>query len=110
MKKLLLLAMTVVFVFGGVSYEKADKQQRMWILECQDAVKDRLKDANSAKFKNVFYSKSGGVHMTCGEVNSKNSFGGYSGNVRFISAGKPEMTFFENEVSDFQNLWDKFCK
>ena len=59
-------------------------------------VKERLKDPFSAKFRNVeFYGTyidiGGGEkiparsYTLCGEVNSKNSFGGYVGYARFIS-------------------------
>jgi len=48
--------------------------------------------------------------MTCGEVNSKNSFGGYGGYQKFVSAGKAELTFLEEEVSDFNVVWNRKCK
>jgi hypothetical protein len=44
-----------------------------------------LKDSESARFRNERIAKSGAL---CGEVNSKNSFGGYVGFKRFILAGQ----------------------
>jgi hypothetical protein len=55
-----------------------------------NAVKNDLKDPDSARFRNVVYYgsyikfKDGkrvrlGTHTICGEVNAKNSFGGYGG-------------------------------
>jgi hypothetical protein len=45
------------------------------------ALEDRLKDADSAKFRALKYlaSESPGSWAMCGEVNAKNSYGGYSG-------------------------------
>lgn len=41
------------------------------------AMQDRLKDADSAKFRNVYViGKGGGI---CGEVNAKNGYGAYAG-------------------------------
>ena len=48
--------------------------------------------------------------MTCGEVNSKNSLGGYVGYQRFVSAGKAELTFLEEEAADFSGVWNRFCQ
>ena len=48
--------------------------------------------------------------MTCGEVNSKNSFGAYTGFQKFVSAGKPELTFLQEQVPDFEIVWDRLCK
>ncbi len=46
-----------------------------------DAVKERLKDPYSAKFHKVVDHKLG---VVCGEVNSKNSMGAYTGNKLFL--------------------------
>ncbi|MBD9599394.1 hypothetical protein IB252_06065 [Pseudomonas sp. PDM10] len=63
-----------------------------------------LKDPGSAEFRNQ--------RGFCGEVNSKNSFGGYGGFRRFIAATK-EMVVFEKDgrlsSSDFEQAWSKFC-
>lgn len=43
----------------------------------REAMQDRLKDADSAKFRNVYAI--GSIPSICGEVNAKNSMGAYSG-------------------------------
>ena len=48
----------------------------------KDRVKSNLKDPYSAHFKNIFYSPEDSA--ICGEVNSKNEFGGYVGYRKFI--------------------------
>lgn len=66
------------------------------------ALKNYLKDPTSAEIRN---------HKgNCGEVNSKNSFGGYSGYRRFIAS--PAIVVIEGEnmsSEEFQKAWDKLC-
>ena len=85
-------------------------QELVWIEKGKDAIRNRMKDPGSSVFQNVFFSRtSDGAPVTCGEVNGKNSFGGYSGFQRFVSAGSPELSFLETEVADFSTLWDTMC-
>lgn len=84
-------------------------QQALWIARSQDAIKNRLKDPDSAKFRNVYFSDSSGKPMVCGGVNSKNALGGYAGYQRFVAAGEV-IAVLETEVSDFGNLWKKVCR
>ena len=42
----------------------------------QDKIKLKLKDPDSAQFKNVYVST---IKNICGEFNAKNSYGGYNG-------------------------------
>lgn len=86
-----------------------ETQQQLWIAHSQDGIKNRLKDPSSAEFRNVFFSASSGKPMVCGEVNSKNGFGGYSGYQRFVAAGD-SLAFLESDVKDFRVLWNKVCK
>lgn len=45
-------------------------------MQVQKLVKDKLKDGETAKFRNQW--------ELCGEVNAKNSFGAYTGFQRYI--------------------------
>jgi len=60
----------------------------------QDAVKRKLRDPSSAQFRNmgVFHPAfaDGPPQAVCGEVNSKNGFGGYSGYTIFVWAALDE--------------------
>lgn len=69
----------------------------------------KLKHGASASFSNVFISTS---DFVCGEVNSKNSFGGYAGFQRFISAYPSGVSALEESTSkrEFKKTWDKFCE
>jgi len=79
-----------------------------WIAKGKEAVKLRLNDPDSAQFRNVYFHRGkDNLPLTCGEVNSKNGFGGYVGFQHFISGGSPEYTFFENEVEDFAVACDR---
>lgn len=71
-------------------------------------VKAKLKDPDSAQFQNQFIGIKG---APCGEVNAKNSFGGFSGFKRYISAGA-EMTVLESDMepSEFEASWREICK
>jgi hypothetical protein len=55
------------------------------------AMEDRLKDAESAKYKDVRIAKDG---TTCGLVNAKNSYGAYSGFEPFIAMKLSTGKFF----------------
>lgn len=70
-------------------------------------VKDRLKDPGSAEFRSEFIGPTG---LACGEVNAKNSFGGYAGFARYVSGGS-KTTFLETDVppGEFDAVWQQFC-
>ena len=86
---------------------ETEKQQRNNIIAIQTdsriALKNYLKDPDSADIRNH--------HGNCGEVNSKNGFGGYTGFKRFIASSAIVAIEGENMDSDeFQKAWDQVCK
>lgn len=92
----------------------ADEQSRQatWIARGQEAVKAKLKDPGSAEFRDVYFNRGkDGLPVTCGEVNSKNSFGGFSGHQKFVSAGKTELTYLEEQMAagEFAKVWSTLC-
>ncbi len=90
----------------GVSDERY--KELLWIEKGKSDVKMRLKDSSSAEFRDVFFNNNG-IPVACGEVNSKNSFGAYSGYQRFIYAGSV-LTVLEEDVSDdIEAVWNKYC-
>lgn len=94
---------------NGVS-EKT--KESYFMEEAKDAVRSRLKDADSATFQKVrhYNSKQYG-HIACGEVNAKNSFGGYTGFQRFFSNSTSSLTFTEQDMepADFAKTWNTLC-
>ncbi|MFW2160846.1 hypothetical protein ACG93T_05600 [Acinetobacter beijerinckii] len=62
-----------------------------------------LKDPDSAEIRNH--------NGNCGEVNSKNGFGGYTGYKRFIASSVIVAVEGENmDSSEFQKVWDQICR
>jgi len=92
---------------------KDNSKQIAWIEISKDAVRNKLKDGKSAQFKDVKFNKvsmaNGNMPIVTGYVNSKNSFGGYGGYQRFVSAGQEDLTFLEEQVEDFEIVWRKFA-
>lgn len=76
MRRLLLAG--VAFAVTGCGGSDIDR--------ARTAVADRLKDPDSAKFRNERQVSDGGV---CGEVNGKNGFGAYSGFAPFFAMKAP---------------------
>ncbi|QIK95910.1 hypothetical protein G7076_05000 [Sphingomonas sp. HDW15A] len=77
----------------------------------EEKLKEALKDPESADLRNVRVP--GGASYACGEVNSRNGFGGMTGYKRFIAgagSGMPTAIEGENiEVSEFQYAWLRLC-
>ena len=102
---------TVVALIPVVTAAQMTDKQFAWVETGKDAVRAKLKDPESARFRNVFFNRGeDDIPVACGEVNAKNSFGGYQGHQHFISAGRPDLTFLETEVSDFGKLWNRLCR
>jgi hypothetical protein len=63
-------------------------------------VKLLLKDPKSAEFGNIRFLKSDrGNYGVCGEVNAKNSFGGYTGRSGFVVSDKDAYLDSNDELS-----------
>jgi len=79
-------------------------------------LKALLKDADAAKLRNIFLSRiEGGNLLLCGQVNSKNTFGAYTGFRRFIASPNSDApTLVEGETSglsrsQFQQAYSSVC-
>lgn len=60
------------------------------------AVVERMKDPESVRFRNVSIKTFEGKPIICGEVNGKNSYGGYVGFQRFV-ASYSEASIYEDD-------------
>jgi len=83
-------------------------------LDTEEKLKASLKDPSSAEFRNVRVSHHGGRTHVCGEVNAKNSFGGYTGFMRFV--GSPALVITEETLGRndkarklFSETWAEAC-
>jgi len=83
-------------------------QEIAWNRVGQDAIRAKLRDPESAEFSEVRFSEKGGTKVTCGFVNSRNGFGGMGGPQRFVAAGDV-LSFLEEEVQDFDEVWNRYC-
>ena len=81
MKKLILIVAALVLLSGcGETFMDSTFSRD------KESVLDRLKDPESARFRQTYYVKTeGGEYLICGEVNSKNSYGGYGTYKDFLS-------------------------
>ncbi|AUC08280.1 hypothetical protein BVG18_08495 [Acinetobacter lwoffii] len=72
-------------------------------IRAQNLVENYLKDPDSAKFRNM--------NGKCGEVNSKNSFGAYTGYKRFFATQSLVIIDDVNEDrSTFEKIWNDMCR
>jgi hypothetical protein len=90
----------------GSSGSSSPTQNMSYMLVEQDKIKSRLKDSDSAEFRNVFVSSK---YAVCGEVNAKNSFGGYTGFVRFISGGDMQVVESDMAAGEMDKAWPQIC-
>lgn len=72
-----------------------------------------FKDPASVQWRNTFVSERHSVAL-CGELNAKNSYGGYIGFQRFLSVPAQDLFLIYDEKSAsvpgvFQGQWDIFC-
>ena len=99
---------TVIMIIVSVNSDtppsepSAETQKMMQQAQIQTALSGILKDPESAKYE--FAS------AQCGQVNSKNSFGGYAGAKRFLSDGdNVYLEDYNASKSEFNDLWKKHC-
>lgn len=96
-----------------------EKEEKEAINNLLLVLKNQLKDPDSAKFKDVKIIKATYdlentkyAYQICGEVNSKNSFGGYVGFHGFVVSnnihGKP--TVYMQTDSMLNVIWEKIAK
>ena len=80
----------------------------------KSTIERMLKDADSAKFEDVFISFISDSPVTCGKVNAKNSFGGYTGFKEFIAAKSAGISVVRGDGqmidSEFVKTWNLACK
>lgn len=92
----------------------ADVSKReYWIIQSKDTITSRLRDPDSADFRNSRFYSGGDVPVTCGEVNAKNALGGYTGFERFIAAGpSTDLAFTASDFAagdSIDNVWERLC-
>lgn len=111
MKKIILFAFFANIALLQNSFAKTEKKIKELpvISNAKASITKSLKDPDSANFRNVFTID--GINV-CGEINSKNSYGGYVGFTRFVVIA--EKVRFETAADDQYksfdyHFWDQFC-
>lgn len=64
---------------------QAGQTEAQIVAAAQETVADSLKDPESARFRGVAIKTYNGNRIVCGEVNAKNSYGGYVGYEPFVA-------------------------
>jgi hypothetical protein len=73
------------------------------ISSATNVVKNMMKDPDSAKFQQVRLVDFNGGKVVCGQVNSKNSYGGYAGYTNFV-ASSSSATLFESGNTKYPEI------
>lgn len=60
-------------------------QGKAELKEAQQVMREMMKDPATVQFRRARIVKKDGLRFVCGEINAKNSYGGYVGFQRFIS-------------------------
>jgi hypothetical protein len=104
-------AAALLFLVGS-AHAAMPRDLGAWGAKAKAELVHSLKDPESARFREMFVSSQsdGGSlrPVLCGQVNAKNSMGGYGGFQRFVvtSAG---VTIEEDGSGGFSFLWDDAC-
>jgi hypothetical protein len=114
MKRLLVVAaLAAVAVHAGA--EMPAKKAASFASTTKARAVQALKDPESAKFRGLFVSQSEPLGdsqlvapILCGEVNAKNSYGGYVGFRRFYALESGRMTI-EQDGDAFDSMWSTLC-
>ena len=89
-------------------------EQKKLISKLHNAVVESLKDPDAAKFRKEFLSWSESEEdpkiALCGEMNGKNSYGGYTGFGPFIATSDGQIMVDGNpSIGSFEYLWPVWC-
>lgn len=80
-----LLVVLALAAIPGISQAESRPATSAEIELVREGMQDRLKDADSAKFRNVRFGSGDESDTICGDVNAKNSFGAYDGYSAFLA-------------------------
>ena len=68
-----------------------------------------FKDPESVKFRNISLSLTD-VPIVCGEVNGKNSYGGYTGFKKYYTTDTKDFSGVDDGSGKFSIIWDRYCQ
>lgn len=83
-KTAICFAVAVALGIGGSVLYNWKKDEWIVIPDAREVIRSKLRDPQSAQFRNERITKTGAL---CGEVNAKNGMGGYVGFRKYVSHG-----------------------
>jgi len=87
-------------------------RESVYIARHRERMRSRLKDPDSAEFRDVFVSYKDAEltqPVVCGELNAKNAFGGFTGYKKFLAGGSLQVSEEDMEWNEFVELWNGVC-
>jgi hypothetical protein len=86
-----------------------EREDRQLMRNAETAMRDRLKDPESARFHDLVVARFSGAPVVCGHVNAKNSFGGYSGKKAFVYVSGAPIGEDDLAADAFNQQWNRLC-
>ncbi|MBS0252598.1 MAG: hypothetical protein JSR78_16200 [Proteobacteria bacterium] len=90
-----------------------DLTNRLVIHAAEDEIRQMLKDGESARFRDVTRHKGMFGAIVCGYVNSKNSYGAYAGESKFVvnyDSGRRYLIEGANPPAEAVQAWENSCE
>lgn len=88
----------------------SDSTGAQWIASAQGLVRQMMKDPSSAEFRGDFHRSLNGVddYVVCGEVNAKNSYGGYVGYKHYYQIAGELPQIAPDNSFEFEGYWLRY--
>lgn len=95
----------------GVAFGAGAQSTDQLISDAKAAIIQKLKDPDSATFRNVVYAPAaqGTGGTVCGEVNARNAYGGYAGFTPFFVIGQSALLRDEINAPAFDSIYSRSC-
>lgn len=83
----------------------------MEVRSAERKVRSLMREPDSAKFSRSTTKDVGGIHVACGFVNSRNGFGGYTGDTMWIVSDDLGIAVVNTPGQEqaFAKIWNKYC-
>ncbi|MFC0178987.1 hypothetical protein [Thorsellia kenyensis] len=93
---------------ANAAVEEEKRINSIKIANSRGSILNKLLDPKSASFFGEKVSNISGSGVTCGFVSSNNHLGGKV-TQRYVASLSPGVAFIEEEVKDFDTVWNQYC-